>query len=429
MEGSSTATSAASAASRRRAARCACACPTRGRRSSTTSIRGEARFEHVHLDDPVIARADGSVLYNFAVAIDDLDAGITHVVRGEDHLSNTPKQLLVFEALGATPPRYAHLPLLHGPDGKKLSKRHGAASVQELRDAGYLPEAVATTSRCSAPASTPRRSTSRARSWRGGCGSSAISKSPAVFDEQKLRHMNGRYLRELPVEELTRAARGVHRARGAARRRRDQPREDPDARRLLAARRLPLRRAGRRPGGVGEDDRRRGRRRGARRPRARRSRGARAVHAGGRRGGAARRRRGARLEAEAGLPAGARRDRRHDGLAGDLRERRAARARRDAAAHRRGARAPSASAAALAAPSWRPARRQWAEDPKPVGLAADKESGSRAPASDPLARQRGIYDRMTPPLDCQPPTACRSEQPVPPSPRWRGTTTRATAAA
>src|ERR1700677_2813917 len=105
-------------------------------------IRGDTRFEHVHLDDPVIARADGSVLYNFAVAIDDLDAGITHVVRGEDHLSNTPKQLLVLEALGAPPPRYAHLPLLHGPDGKKLSKRHGAASVQELRDAGYLPEAV-----------------------------------------------------------------------------------------------------------------------------------------------------------------------------------------------------------------------------------------------------------------------------------------------
>src|ERR1700722_19085958 len=118
------------------------------------AIRGDTRFEHVHLDDPVIARADGSVLYNFAVAIDDLDAGITHVVRGEDHLSNTPKQLLVLEAASAagldraadgepaTLPIYAHLPLLHGPDGKKLSKRHGAASVQELRDAGYLPEAV-----------------------------------------------------------------------------------------------------------------------------------------------------------------------------------------------------------------------------------------------------------------------------------------------
>src|ERR1700730_2515332 len=125
-------------------------------------IRGDTRFEHAHLDDPVIARGDGSVLYNFAVAIDDLDARITHVVRGEDHLSNTPKQLLVLEAARAigldrseagganagdgdpTPlPLYAHLPLLHGPDGKKLSKRHGAASVGELRDGGYLPQAVA----------------------------------------------------------------------------------------------------------------------------------------------------------------------------------------------------------------------------------------------------------------------------------------------
>src|SRR5947209_5125882 len=112
-------------------------------------IRGETRFGHVHLDDPVIARADGSVLYNFAVAIDDLDARITHVVRGEDHLSNTPKQLLVLEAAvaaglsGQGPlPLYAHLPLLHGPDGRKLSKRHGAASLAELRAAGYLPEAV-----------------------------------------------------------------------------------------------------------------------------------------------------------------------------------------------------------------------------------------------------------------------------------------------
>jgi glutamyl-tRNA synthetase len=100
------------------------------------AIRGDTTFEHVHLDDPVIARADGSVLYNFAVAIDDLDAGITHIVRGEDHLSNTPKQMLVLQAakavgLGSDAPEpvYAHLPLLHGPDGKKLSTRHGADSV------------------------------------------------------------------------------------------------------------------------------------------------------------------------------------------------------------------------------------------------------------------------------------------------------------
>jgi glutamyl-tRNA synthetase len=168
------------------------------------AIRGETRFEHVHLDDPVIARSDGSVLYNFAVAVDDLDAGITHVVRGEDHLSNTPKQLLVLEALGAAQPIYAHLPLLHGPDGRKLSKRHGAASVQELRAAGYLPEAV--------------RNYLALLGWGAGDDATVISteqlverfalervsRNPAQFDEAKLRWMNGVYIRELPVAELTR---------------------------------------------------------------------------------------------------------------------------------------------------------------------------------------------------------------------------------
>ena len=167
-------------------------------------IRGETSFPNLSIDDPVIARADGSTLYNFAVAIDDLDAGITHVVRGEDHLSNTPKQLLVFKALGQPAPRYAHLPLLHGPDGKKLSKRHGAASVQELRDAGYLPEAVdnyiallgagfsADEEFFSLPELAERFRLER------------VSKNPAVFDERKLRHLNGMHLRELPLDELTR---------------------------------------------------------------------------------------------------------------------------------------------------------------------------------------------------------------------------------
>ncbi len=165
------------------------------------AIRGDTRFDHVHLDDPVIARSDGSVLYNFAVAVDDLDAGITHVVRGEDHLSNTPKQLLVLEALGAPQPLYAHLPLLHGPDGRKLSKRHGAASVQELRAAGYLPEAV--------------RNYLALLGW--GAGDDAVvsteqlverfalervSRNPAQFDETKLRWLNGIYIRGLPVPEL-----------------------------------------------------------------------------------------------------------------------------------------------------------------------------------------------------------------------------------
>ena len=166
-------------------------------------VRGEVSFPNANMDDPVIARADGSVLYNFAVAVDDLDSRITHVVRGEDHISNTPKQLLVFEALGADPPRYAHLPLLHGPDGKKLSKRHGAASVQELRAGGYLPEAVnnyiallGTGFAADEEFFTMDEMARRFRLDR-------VSKSPAVFDEQKLRHMNGQHLRSLAADELT----------------------------------------------------------------------------------------------------------------------------------------------------------------------------------------------------------------------------------
>ena len=105
-------------------------------------IRGESAFENALLDDLVIARGDGTPVYHLAVVVDDADAAITHVVRGADHYSNTPKQMLIQQAMGAPTPQYAHLPLLHGPDGKKLAKRHGATSVQDLRDAGYLPEAV-----------------------------------------------------------------------------------------------------------------------------------------------------------------------------------------------------------------------------------------------------------------------------------------------
>jgi glutamyl-tRNA synthetase len=167
-------------------------------------IRGDTAFEHVHLDDPVIARGDGSVLYNFAVAVDDLDARITHVVRGDDHLSNTPKQLLVFEALGAEAPTYAHLPLLHGPDGRKLSKRHGAASVQELRAAGYLPEAVRNYIALLGWGYDDETTLLSTEQMIEGFGLEGVSRNPAVFDEQKLRWMNGRYMRELPRDELVR---------------------------------------------------------------------------------------------------------------------------------------------------------------------------------------------------------------------------------
>ena len=167
-------------------------------------IRGETRFPNASMDDPVIARADGSPLYNFAVAVDDLDAGITHVVRGEDHLSNTPKQLLVFEALGVPPPRYAHLPLLHGPDGRKLSKRHGAASVQELRAAGFLPEAVVNYIALLGAGFAADEEHFSLRELAERFRLERVSKNPAVFDERKLRHINGRHLRELGIDELTR---------------------------------------------------------------------------------------------------------------------------------------------------------------------------------------------------------------------------------
>src|SRR3954453_10111406 len=167
-------------------------------------IRGETAFQNVHLDDQVIARADGSPLYNLAVAVDDLDAQITHVVRGDDHYSNTPKQLLVLQALGADQPIYAHLPLLHGPDGKKLSKRHGAASVQELRDAGFLPEAVRNYLALLGWGAEDDETILSTDDLVKRFELERVAKNPARFDEKKLRWMNGRYIRELAVPELAR---------------------------------------------------------------------------------------------------------------------------------------------------------------------------------------------------------------------------------
>jgi glutamyl-tRNA synthetase len=168
-------------------------------------IRGPVAFPNASYDDFVIARGDGSVLYNFAVAVDDAEMGVTEVVRGDDHLSNTPKQLLVLEALGHEPPRYAHLPLLHGPDGKKLSKRHGAASVQELRDAGYLPAAVrnylALLGWGTDDDTTLMSTEELVRRFRVA----DVGKSAAIFDERKLRWLNGRFMREMPLDRYTAA--------------------------------------------------------------------------------------------------------------------------------------------------------------------------------------------------------------------------------
>ena len=178
--------------------------PDEGEITFTDAVLGDITNPYSAINDFVIQRSDGSPLYNLAVAVDDRDMGITHVVRGQDHVSNTARQLMLVRALGAEPPVYAHIPLLHGPDGKKLSKRHGAASVQEVREQGYLPEAVRnyiallgwgydeSTTFMTTDELVERFALDR------------VSKNPAVFDEQKLRWMNGRYMRELPVEELHR---------------------------------------------------------------------------------------------------------------------------------------------------------------------------------------------------------------------------------
>ena len=168
-------------------------------------VRGPVRFPNRSYDDFVIARGDGSVLYNFAVAVDDAEMGITDVVRGDDHLSNTPKQLLVLRALGHGPPRYAHLPLLHGPDGRKLSKRHGAASVQELREAGYLPAAVRNYLALLGWGAEDDATLIPTEELVGRFRVEDVGRAAAIFDEKKLRWMNGRYMRELPIEEYTEA--------------------------------------------------------------------------------------------------------------------------------------------------------------------------------------------------------------------------------
>jgi glutamyl-tRNA synthetase len=168
-------------------------------------IRGEVRFPNEAQDEFVIARGDGSVLYNFAVAVDDADMGVTHVIRGDDHLSNTPKQLLVMDPLGVPPPRYAHLPLLHGPDGKKLSKRHGAASVQELRDAGYLPAAVRNYLALLGWGTQDDTTIMSTEELIERFDISGVGRSSAIFDEQKLRWLNGRFMREMDLDDYTAA--------------------------------------------------------------------------------------------------------------------------------------------------------------------------------------------------------------------------------
>lgn len=116
--------------------------PTEGSVIVHDVVKGDVEFQNSELDDLIIARPDGSPTYNLTVVVDDLDMGMTHVIRGDDHLNNSPRQINIFKALGATPPVFAHVPMILGDDGARLSKRHGAVSVMSYRDQGYLPEAL-----------------------------------------------------------------------------------------------------------------------------------------------------------------------------------------------------------------------------------------------------------------------------------------------
>lgn len=170
-------------------------------------IRGDVRFANHVLDDFVIIRSDGLPTYNFAVVVDDHLMAITHVIRGEDHISNTPRQIQVYEALGFEPPIFAHLPMILGPDRSKLSKRHGAKFIMEWADDGYLPEALVnylallgwSFDDSQEIFEIPDELIAKFTLER-------ISKNPAIFDTQKLEWMNGLYIRHLSPEELARRA-------------------------------------------------------------------------------------------------------------------------------------------------------------------------------------------------------------------------------
>ena len=170
-------------------------------------VRDDMRFESEVVDDFVILRSNGIPTYHLASTVDDVDYAITHVVRGEDLLSSTPKHILLARAMGADPAIYAHLPLLFGPDGKKLSKRHGDTSLKAYRESGYLPEAMfnyLSLLGWSLDSETTIFSSAQAVA---AFDLDGVSKNPAVFDVDKLQWMNGEYIRAIDTTDFAQRAR------------------------------------------------------------------------------------------------------------------------------------------------------------------------------------------------------------------------------
>ena len=164
-------------------------------------IRGRIEYPNEKLEDLVAVRADGRPTYNFASPIEDWLDDVTHVIRGEDHISNTPKQIRILEALGAPRPEYGHLANILGPDGRKLSKRHGAVSVEEFRKEGYYAPAVLNYLALLGWSYDDRRELFAREELVDLFALDRVGASPAVFDYQKLKHFNGVYLRALSSEE------------------------------------------------------------------------------------------------------------------------------------------------------------------------------------------------------------------------------------
>jgi len=175
--------------------------PDEGTTSWDDVIKGRIEFPNEKLEDVVLLRSDGRPTYNFASPLDDAEDAITHVIRGDDHVSNTPKQIRILEALGAPLPAYAHVPIVLGTDGRRLSKRHGAVSVEEFRAEGYLSEALMNYlallgwSYDDRTELFPRDELVRVFTL------DRVGAAPATFDYSKLEHLNGVYLRALPPED------------------------------------------------------------------------------------------------------------------------------------------------------------------------------------------------------------------------------------
>ncbi len=163
--------------------------------------KGAIAFDNTELDDLVIVRADGIPTYNFAVVVDDITMAITHVIRGDDHIPNTPRQILIYEALGAPLPQFAHIPMILGPDRAKLSKRHGAPSVLDYRAMGYLPEAVVNFLARLGWSHGDQEIFSQEELIRH-FSLDHVGKAASIFDTDKLSWLNGHYLRETPPPEL-----------------------------------------------------------------------------------------------------------------------------------------------------------------------------------------------------------------------------------